>query len=75
MATIFEVMELGQIEGMLEYVDILQVGAATCRTLLTALGQSASRPIEARECPPPSRKWLLAAEYSMSGGKLRSHPL
>src|SRR5437667_581468 len=41
MATISEVMEIGQIESMLEYVDILQVGARNMQNynLLSALGQ------------------------------------
>jgi 3-deoxy-7-phosphoheptulonate synthase len=40
MATVSEVMDISQIEGMLEYVDILQVGARNMQNfnLLSALG-------------------------------------
>jgi len=70
MATISEVMEIGQIEGMLEYVDILQVGARNMQNfnLLSALGQIRKPILLKRGMSATIQEWLLAAEYIMSGG-------
>lgn len=70
MATVSEVMELGQIEGMLEYVDILQVGARNMQNynLLSALGQIRKPILLKRGMSATIQEWLLAAEYIMAGG-------
>jgi 3-deoxy-7-phosphoheptulonate synthase len=70
MATISEVMELGQIDKMLEYVDILQVGARNMQNfnLLSALGQVRKPVLLKRGMSATIQEWLLAAEYIMSGG-------
>jgi 3-deoxy-7-phosphoheptulonate synthase len=70
MATISEVMELGQIDKMLEYVDILQVGARNMQNfnLLSALGQIRKPVLLKRGMSATIQEWLLAAEYIMSGG-------
>src|SRR5581483_4515697 len=70
MATVSEVMEIGQIEGMLPYVDILQVGARNMQNfnLLTALGQVRKPILLKRGMSATIQEWLLAAEYIMTGG-------
>ncbi|HYI07850.1 MAG TPA: 3-deoxy-7-phosphoheptulonate synthase [Thermoanaerobaculia bacterium] len=70
MATVSEVMEISQIEGMLEYVDILQVGARNMQNfnLLSALGQVRTPILLKRGMSATIQEWLLAAEYIMSGG-------
>jgi 3-deoxy-7-phosphoheptulonate synthase len=70
MATISEVMEISQIEGMLPYVDILQVGARNMQNfnLLSALGQIRKPILLKRGMSATIQEWLLAAEYIMSGG-------
>src|SRR5215212_2531102 len=70
MATVSEVMEMGQIEGMLDYVDILQVGARNMQNfnLLSALGQIRKPILLKRGMSATIQEWLLAAEYIMSGG-------
>jgi 3-deoxy-7-phosphoheptulonate synthase len=70
MATISEVMEISQIEKMLEYVDILQVGARNMQNynLLSALGQTRKPVLLKRGLSATIQEWLLAAEYIMAGG-------
>jgi len=70
MATVSEVMEISQIEGMLEYVDILQVGARNMQNynLLSALGQIRKPVLLKRGMSATIQEWLLAAEYIMAGG-------
>ena len=70
MSTISEVMEISQIEGMLPYVDILQVGARNMQNfnLLSALGQIRKPILLKRGMSATIQEWLLAAEYIMSGG-------
>lgn len=70
MATVSEVMELGQIEGMVEYVDILQVGARNMQNfnLLSALGKIRKPILLKRGMSATIEEWLLAAEYIMHGG-------
>ncbi len=70
MATVSEVMEIGQIEGMLQYVDILQVGARNMQNfnLLSALGQIRKPVLLKRGMSATIQEWLLASEYIMSGG-------
>jgi len=70
MATVSEVMEISQIEKMLEYVDILQVGARNMQNfnLLAALGQIRKPILLKRGMSATIQEWLLAAEYIMAGG-------
>ena len=70
MATVSEVMEMGQIEKMLDYVDILQVGARNMQNynLLSALGQIRKPILLKRGMSATIQEWLLAAEYIMAGG-------
>ena len=70
MATVSEVMEISQIEGMLEYVDILQVGARNMQNynLLATLGQTRKPVLLKRGMSATIQEWLLASEYIMSGG-------
>ncbi|HEY0139378.1 MAG TPA: 3-deoxy-7-phosphoheptulonate synthase [Thermoanaerobaculia bacterium] len=70
MAVVSEVMEISQIEGMLEYVDILQVGARNMQNynLLSALGQVRKPILLKRGMSATIQEWLLAAEYIMAGG-------
>src|SRR5258706_5799200 len=70
MAVISEVMEISQIEPMLEYVDILQVGARNMQNynLLSALGQVRKPVLLKRGLSATIQEWLLASEYIMSGG-------
>jgi 3-deoxy-7-phosphoheptulonate synthase len=70
MATVSEVMEIGQIEGMLPYVDILQVGARNMQNfnLLSALGQIRKPILLKRGMSATIQEWLLASEYIMAGG-------
>jgi len=70
MAVVSEVMEISQIEKMLDYVDILQVGARNMQNynLLSALGQVRKPILLKRGMSATIQEWLLAAEYIMSGG-------
>jgi len=70
MATVSEVMEISQIDGMLPYVDILQVGARNMQNfnLLSALGQTRTPILLKRGMSATIQEWLLAAEYIMTGG-------
>jgi 3-deoxy-7-phosphoheptulonate synthase len=70
MATVSEVMEISQIDKMLDYVDILQVGARNMQNfnLLAALGQIRKPILLKRGMSATIQEWLLAAEYIMSGG-------
>jgi 3-deoxy-7-phosphoheptulonate synthase len=70
MAVVSEIMDVSQLDAMLDYVDILQVGARNVQnfTLLAALGQ-VDRPILLkRGMSSTIDEWLMAAEYVMSGG-------
>ncbi|HVR43976.1 MAG TPA: 3-deoxy-7-phosphoheptulonate synthase [Thermoanaerobaculia bacterium] len=70
MATVSEVMETSQIEAMLPFVDILQVGARNMQNfnLLAALGQTRKPILLKRGMSATVQEWLLAAEYIMAGG-------
>jgi 3-deoxy-7-phosphoheptulonate synthase len=70
MAVVSEVMEISQIEAMLDYVDILQVGARNMQNynLLSALGQVRKPVLLKRGMSATIQEWLLASEYIMSGG-------
>ncbi len=68
--TVTEVMEPGQIELMLEYADILQVGARNMQnfSLLKRLGEIRKPILLKRGISATIEEWLMSAEYIMSGG-------
>ncbi len=70
MAVVSEIMDVSQLEVMLDYVDILQVGARNVQnfTLLQALGQVDRPVLLKRGMSSTMDEWLMAAEYIMSGG-------
>ena len=70
LATVSEVMEISQIEGMLPYVDILQVGARNMQnfTLLRELGHTRKPVLLKRGISATIEETLLSAEYVLSGG-------
>ncbi len=65
-----EVMDVGQIELIERYVDILQVGARNMQnfTLLKELGKSGKPVLLKRGISATIEEWLLSAEYVLSGG-------
>jgi len=70
MLTISEVMEISQIEAMLPYVDILQVGARNMQNfnLLRELGKIRKPVLLKRGIAATFEEVLLSAEYILSGG-------
>ncbi len=70
MLTISEVMEISQIELMLPYVDILQVGARNMQNfnLLRELGKVSKPVLLKRGIAATFEELLLSAEYILSGG-------
>ncbi|MFN2450715.1 MAG: bifunctional 3-deoxy-7-phosphoheptulonate synthase/chorismate mutase, partial [Candidatus Baltobacteraceae bacterium] len=67
---ISEVMEISQIEVMLPYVDILQVGARNMQNfnLLRELGKVRKPVMLKRGIAATFEEWLLSAEYIYAGG-------
>ena len=67
---ISEVMEISQIEPMLPYIDIFQVGARNMQNfnLLRELGQVRKPVLLKRGIAATIEELLLSAEYIMSGG-------
>ena len=67
---ISEVMEISQIDLMLEYVDIFQVGARNMQNfnLLRELGKVRKPVLMKRGIAATIEEMLLSAEYIMSGG-------
>jgi 3-deoxy-7-phosphoheptulonate synthase len=67
---ISEVMEIAQIEVMLPYVDILQVGARNMQNfnLLRELGKTRKPVMLKRGIAATFEEWLLSAEYIYAGG-------
>jgi 3-deoxy-7-phosphoheptulonate synthase len=65
-----EVMEIAQIEPMLPYVDLLQVGARNMQNfnLLRELGQGRKPVLLKRGIAATIEELLLSAEYILSGG-------
>jgi len=65
-----EVMEISQIELMLPYIDILQVGARNMQNfnLLRELGKARKPVLLKRGIAATIEELLLSAEYIMSGG-------
>ena len=74
---ISEVMEISQIELMLPYVDIFQVGARNMQNfnLLRELGKVRKPVLMKRGIAATIEEMLLSAEYIMSGRQLRRHSL
>lgn len=70
MLVVSEVMEIGQIETMLPFVDIFQVGARNMQNfnLLRELGQVRRPVMLKRGIAATIEELLLAAEYLLSGG-------
>jgi 3-deoxy-7-phosphoheptulonate synthase len=70
MATIAEVMDVSQIPRMVDYVDVLQVGARNMQnfSLLKALGKVRRPVLLKRGLAATVEEWLLAAEYLLEGG-------
>jgi 3-deoxy-7-phosphoheptulonate synthase len=68
--TVAEVMEVSQIPLMLEYVDVLQVGARNMQNfaLLRALSRVARPVLLKRGFCATVEEWFLAAEYLLDGG-------
>ncbi|MDY7231617.1 3-deoxy-7-phosphoheptulonate synthase [Hyalangium rubrum] len=70
MPLISEVMDASQIPLMVEYADILQVGARNMQnyTLLRALGKVQRPVLLKRGLAATIEEWMLAAEYILDGG-------
>ncbi len=68
--TVSEVMEIAQIEPMLPYVDLFQVGARNMQNfnLLRELGQAPKPVLLKRGIAATIEELLLSCEYIMSGG-------
>lgn len=65
-----EVMDIGQIELVAKYADMLQVGARNMQnfTLLRELGKTRTPILLKRGISATVEEWLLSAEYVLSGG-------
>ena len=65
-----EVMDVGQIELVARYADILQVGARNMQnySLLRELGKTRTPVLLKRGIAATIEEWLLSAEYVLSGG-------
>jgi len=65
-----EVMEISQIEPMLPYVDLFQVGARNMQNfnLLRELGKVRKPVMLKRGISGTIEEWLLSSEYIMAGG-------
>jgi 3-deoxy-7-phosphoheptulonate synthase len=65
-----EVMEIGQIDMIEKYGDILQVGARNMQnfSLLRELGRSRKPVLLKRGISATIEEWLLSAEYVLAGG-------
>ncbi len=70
LATISEIMRENQLDMMLEYVDILQVGARNMQNfpLLKELGKIRKPVLLKRGMAATIEEFLMAAEYIMAGG-------
>ncbi len=70
LAVVSEVMDASQIPLMLDYVDLLQVGARNMQnfSLLTELGKVKRPVLLKRGISATIQEWLMAAEYVMAGG-------
>lgn len=70
MAVVSEIMDISQLQLMLEYVDILQVGARNMQNfnLLKELGTINKPVMLKRGMSSTIKEWLMSAEYILSGG-------
>jgi len=68
-----EVMDPSQVEQMLPYVDVMQVGARNMQNyhLLRALGETCKPVLLKRGMSATLEELLLSAEYIMAGGNYR----
>ena len=73
MPVIAEVMSIAQIEIMIKYVDVLQVGARNMQnfSLLRAVGETRIPVLLKRGMCATVEELLMAAEYILSGGNQR----
>ncbi len=67
-----EVMDVSQIDTILQYADILQVGARNMQnfTLLRELGKAAKPVLLKRGLSATTEELLMSAEYILSGGNM-----
>jgi 3-deoxy-7-phosphoheptulonate synthase len=65
-----EVMDISQLETIVKYADILQVGARNMQnfTLLRELGHARTPIMLKRGISATIEEWLLSAEYILAGG-------
>ena len=65
-----EVMDISQLDLLVSYVDMLQVGARNMQnfTLLRELGKTRKPILLKRGISATIEEWLLSAEYVLSGG-------
>jgi 3-deoxy-7-phosphoheptulonate synthase len=70
LAVVTEVMELGTVDGALEYADVLQIGSRNMQNfpLLAAVGRTRKPVLLKRGMSATLEEWLLAAEYVLEGG-------
>jgi 3-deoxy-7-phosphoheptulonate synthase len=73
LVVVSEVMDASQVEQMLPYVDVLQVGARNMQNyhLLRALGEVDKPVLLKRGLSATLEELLLSAEYIMSGGNYK----
>ena len=73
MPVVVEVMSIAQIEVMVKYVDVLQVGARNMQnyTLLRAVGETRVPVLLKRGMSATIEELLMAAEYILAGGNER----
>lgn len=69
-ATVSEIMEIAQLDMMLKYIDIIQIGARNMQnfSLLRELGSIRKPVLLKRGLAATIEELLMAAEYIMSGG-------
>jgi 3-deoxy-7-phosphoheptulonate synthase len=70
MPVVSEVMDVAQLELMLEYVDVLQIGARNMHnfSLLREVAKTNRPVVLKRGFGATLEEWLLAAEYLLDGG-------
>ena len=72
LALVTEVMDISQLEVILKYAHILQVGARNMQnfTLLRELGRTRTPVMLKRGISATIEEWLLSAEYILAGGNM-----
>ncbi len=72
MPTITEVMDTRDVEKVLKYTDILQIGARNMQnfSLLKEVGQTQKPVLLKRGMSATIKEWLMAAEYIAAGGNM-----